>query len=814
MKSALLPDNETGRLLALDEYGILDTPADPLFDRITELAAQICDAPIALFSLIDRNRQWFKSAQGLPGVTETPRDIAFCAHAILSDELLEVPDASHDVRFHDNPLVAAHPKIRFYAGMPLQNANGFGIGTLCVIDRAPRVLTQAQRRALDSLSHLAIALLEQRKTERQALERERRQDLIADFGQRALADPDPDTLLAQAVRVVSETLDFEYCEILELDQDDQSLVMKAAVGWPAEVVGQRISEIKHGEDGAADDTLEARTQARQALAQRIPMVVQNFAEETRCTRSALAARHHILSGLNVLIPGSQKPFGVLGVHATATHSVTPDDISFVQSVANIVATALTRQQADARLAYMAQFDTLTGLPNRHLFRDRLSQSLARAERNSKPIAVLVLNLDGFKRINNNHGHGAGDQLLLQVTQRLIAAVRTGDTVSRMGGDEFGIVLSDLGRAEDTAQVIQKLLSAMGRPFSLPDGEVFISASAGVALFDADGHEADVLIKHAEIALQRAKEQDRNTYQFYAPQMNQRALERMRLEYRLRHALERNELLLHYQPKFCIATGQICGAEALLRWQHPERGLVPPAEFIPVLEDTGLIVPVGLWVLESACRQMQAWREAGLRVPAIAVNLSARQFQQTDLDVRMRDIITAAGIDPNQIELEITESMLMHDPRQAVTMLHKLKRLGVRLSVDDFGTGYSSLAYLKQFPLDALKIDRTFIRNITDDTNDAAITLAIINLAHNLHMQVVAEGVETPEQVRFLIEHGCDVLQGFHFSRPVDAQAYGQMLKDGKQLVLPTEMQSSTTALLWDDSDYELLFENDASGAER
>lgn len=637
MHTAPLPHNEPERLLALQAYDILDTPRDPLFDGITELAAQICETPMALICLIDRERQWFKSSVGMGRISETPRDIAFCAHAILGDSLMEVPDTVHDQRFQHHPLVTAEHGIRFYAGMPLRDGQGLCLGTLCVIDRQPRRLSESQRSALELLSRLAMSLLEQRQVRQQALDM-----------------------------------------------------------------------------------------------------------------------------------------------------------------------ALARQQTDEKLAYLAQFDALTGLPNRHLFRDRMSQAIARAERSGHAIAVLVLNLDGFKLVNGNHGHAAGDSLLVQVAERLLACVRSDDSISRRGGDEFGIILSDLGRAEDTAAVVQKLLATLTRPFQVEGAEVFISACAGVSLYSADGTQADGLIKNAEIALQRAKEQGRNTHQFYAPEMNQRVEKRMRLESSLRHALSRGEFLLHYQPKLDIGCEQYGGAEALLRWNHPERGLVGPNEFIPILEDTGLILPVGLWVLETACAQMRTWESEGLHVPSIAVNLSARQFQQADLAARIRDIIESSGIAPGRIELEITESMLMHDPQQAVRTLASLKDLGVCLSVDDFGTGYSSLAYLKQFPLDSLKIDRAFISNITHDPNDAAITLTIINLAHNLNLKVVAEGVETESQARFLMEHGCDILQGYYFSRPLPADVFAALLKDGSHLRLSAPTATSNLVLLLDDNQDDLM----------
>lgn len=390
------------------------------------------------------------------------------------------------------------------------------------------------------------------------------------------------------------------------------------------------------------------------------------------------------------------------------------------------------------------------------------------------MAVVVLNLDGFKLVNNTHGPTSGDQLLVQVAERLIANVTAYDSVSRLGSDEFAIVLANIERVDEIAPILQQALHSLAQPFDLSDGEVFISATAGVSIFDTDGGDAHTLVRNAELAMHRAREKGRNTYEFFAPEMNHRGRERMHLERGLRRALERGEFLLHYQPKIAAATGGLCGAEALLRWQHPERGLVGPAEFVPILEETGLIVPVGLWVLETACDQLRRWARDGLDVRSVSINLSARQFRQLHFDAHMRRIIESAGLAPGKLELEITESMLMDEPAQAIQTLTLLKQSGVSVAVDDFGTGYSGLSYLKQLPIDSLKIARDFIGNIPHDPDDAAIALAIIGLARNLGLEVVAEGVETEAQVRFLAANRCDYLQGFYFSRPLDAESYARL----------------------------------------
>src|SRR5438309_4507 len=452
------------------------------------------------------------------------------------------------------------------------------------------------------------------------------------------------------------------------------------------------------------------------------------------------------------------------------------------SEANILAVAIERRSAEERLERLAQFDSLTGLPNRHLFHDRLLKTVAHARRSGQPMAVLFIDLDRFKLVNDTQGHSAGDKLLKEAAVRLSQCVRSGDTVGRFGGDEFGAIVSDLAKPGDAGVVAQKVLDALARPFKLDSHDTYVSASIGITLFPADGDNPEALVMNADTAMYRAKEQVRNTYQYFTREMNERALARVRMEAALRRAIDQQEFLLHYQPKVALETRLICGFEALLRWRHPEKGLVLPGEFVSVLEDTGLIVPVGERVLREVCAQIQAWQRDGLAVKPVTVNLSARQFQQKDCESIVRHMLRGAGVDPSLVQFELTESLLMSDPEGAARTLRGLKDSGVKISVDDFGTGYSSLAYLKRFPIDALKIDHSFIRDITTDPEDAMITLAIIGLAHSLKLKVVAEGVETQEQLELLAANGCDEIQGYYFSIPTTAEECEKMLRENRRLV--------------------------------
>ncbi|MBC8023515.1 MAG: EAL domain-containing protein [Burkholderiales bacterium] len=439
-----------------------------------------------------------------------------------------------------------------------------------------------------------------------------------------------------------------------------------------------------------------------------------------------------------------------------------------------------RLRLEARALHFATRDSLTGLPTRALLHDRLSQSIAEATRQGSVVGVLFVDLDRFKAVNDTYGHDRGDRVLKEAALRLQSCVRATDTVARISSDEFAIVLTGLIRADDAGIFAGKVLGELQRVFDLGGQAVYCTASIGIAIHPGDGGTAGTLLRNADIAMYRAKERGRNNFQYFLPEMHELAVRRLQLETALRGALERGEFQVHYQPRVNVASGAVTGFEALLRWKHPEFGLLPPSEFIPVLEDTDLIVPVGEWVLDTVCRQIARWQAMGLAALPVAVNLSARQFRMAGLDQVVAGIIGATGIEAGMLELELTESVLMHDPEEAVRTLRNLGRYGVRLAVDDFGTGYSSLMYLKRFPIHALKIDRAFISDATSNPEDAAITLAIINLGHSLGLKVVAEGVETTAQQEFLRVHGCDEMQGFLFSRAVPVEAAQSMLHQAQQ----------------------------------
>ena len=440
-----------------------------------------------------------------------------------------------------------------------------------------------------------------------------------------------------------------------------------------------------------------------------------------------------------------------------------------------------RKRVEQSIRHMAHHDALTGLPNRALFRDRLTHAMAQADRYHQILAVLFLDLDRFKAINDTLGHNVGDELLKLTAERLRSCIRDCDTVARLGGDEFTIIVDDIVEIQDAAVVAQKILDTISQPFNLHGHEVFISVSIGLTLYPNDDENADNLLRNADSAMYRAKEYGRNNFQFYVADMNVKARERLMLESQLRRALDRNEFTLYYQPRVNLFSGRVIGAEALLRWRHPDMGLVPPAQFIPILEDTGMIIPVGEWVLHQASQQNRIWQDLGLPRIRMAVNLSVRQFVQKELAGSILAILERVGLSPEYLELEITEDLLLEHNQTNIITLTKLRNQGIHISIDDFGTGYSSLSYLKRLPIDTLKIDQSFLRDIENDPDNKAITSAIIAMAGSLHLNVLAEGVETEEQLAFLRAQGCNEIQGFSFSQPLTAEEFERMLVDGRQM---------------------------------
>jgi diguanylate cyclase (GGDEF)-like protein/PAS domain S-box-containing protein len=585
-----------------------------------------------------------------------------------------------------------------------------------------------------------------RESEERRARQLRRQERIARFGQEALAQREPGELVVASVQTVLEALGAEAVAYLEPAPQGGEIMLRAIVGLADAAAhagafrGNRkplYAVMASGTwaftAGAALEAEWARRLERLAI---VPVRRQN------AVRGALCIGYREADGFDA------------------------DATNFVDAVATILSTALQRLDSEAQLTYLAQFDSLTGLANRALLTDRFAQAIVQAKRRNVPLGVLFMDLDEFKIVNDTLGHAAGDELIKAVGERLRTTLRPGDSVARLAGDEFAVLLGELANAADAALVAQKIIAALGAPFVLQGQEFFITASLGIATYPADGQDAGTLLAAADAAMYRAKQTGRNAYQFYTSDLNQRMRARVQRIAELRRALERGEFELAYQPKFNLQRRAICGAEVLLRWRHPVRGMTSPVEFIPLLEDSGLIVPVGEWVLRTACRELRERLDAGLPAFPISINVSARQFRQLDLAARVRRAVETAGIRAEMLELEITETQLMHDPAHAVRVLREMRKSGIALAIDDFGTGYSSLSYLTKFPLSALKVDRSFVAAALDDDAAAAIVRTVIDMAHILGFKVIAEGVETEAQAAFLRGLGCDEGQGYLFSKPM------------------------------------------------
>ncbi|OYX29543.1 MAG: response regulator receiver protein [Hydrogenophilales bacterium 32-62-9] len=591
-----LPINEKLRLRALNRLDILDTPDEAVFSAITRLAAAVVEAPIALISLVDAERQWFKARVGLD-IRETSRTVSFCAHALVNGELLEIEDASLDERFADNPVVRGEAGIRFYAGMPLVLPGGEVVGTLCVVDRVPRKLNATQRMTLEVLARNVVTELELR-------------------------------------------------------------------------------------------------------------------DRIRVLETEVALRH----------------------------------------------------EAEIRIMHLATRDPLTGLPNRAALMDRLQHGLKSAKRDQTQLGVLFLDLDRFKWTNDTLGHDVGDALLQVIAERLTALLRESDTVARLGGDEFAILLPALHHADEAVQVAQKIINAIAQPMNLKGHSVQVGCSAGVAVYPLQGETEDTLLRHADLSMYHAKELGGNQYQVFSDEMNVRALERMTLETDLRLAIESGQLEMYYQPQVRLVDQELTGLEALVRWNHPRLGFLPPDRFIPLAEDSGLIWALGLEVLDQAVAQIAEWMRQGLQVPRVAVNVSPAQLRDGLLDavvatLRKHDVPAA------MLELELTESALTSDGPAVLGLLQSLRDMGVAIAVDDFGVGYSSLALLRRLPITTLKIDRSFVSELASNHQDIAIVEAVITMANSMGLRTVAEGVEEQAQDVALRVLGCNDAQGYLYSKP-------------------------------------------------
>jgi len=596
------------------------------------------------------------------------------------------------------------------------------------------------------------------------------QAAVARLGRHALQDGDPSRLAKQVVPLLTEIDGVEAACVWEAGREGRRLHLRAGLEDRGGGAERRASAARDSHAGAA-------------LESGLHVIVDDWSAERRFSMPPALRVMGVRSSLAVPIAGRDQPYGVLDIHSTEPSRFTPQDVHFVQASANVLADALERHRADEALRHRVLHDSLTGLPNRTSFVDSLRDALQRSLASGSPVGILFLDLDHFKLINDSIGHHAGDQLLQAVAPRLRAHLRPGDIVARFGGDEFGILVDRLTDEDEALAIADRVAGAFREPYMMGGAEHFVTASIGIAVARTTRREpidAELLIRDADAAMYRAKERGRGRCEVFDAEMRARAVRRLETERELRHALERDELELHYQPVVALGSGEIVGLEALVRWNHPERGLLDPKEFVSIAEDSGMIEPIGRWVQETACRQAIGWHELrpDKRPLDVAVNLSARQVAHRDLAESVREVLTCTGLEPVNLRLEVTESAFVDESAGATATLEALSEIGVRLVLDDFGTGYSSLAYLNRFPFDALKVDRSFVDGLGVEQERTAIVEAVIGMARALSLDAIAEGVENEAQLSELRRLGCDFAQGHLFSRPLAPEKVTALLKEG------------------------------------
>jgi len=617
--------------------------------------------------------------------------------------------------------------------------------------------------------HGVLYDITERKIAEQELHRAAAQQAaVARLGRQALQDGDPVKLREKAVALMVEIDGVEAACVWEAGREGRRLHLRA---------GLEQSEAERRASAARD------SHAGAALESGLHVIVDDWSTERRFTMPPALRVLGVRSSLAVPIAGKERPFGVLDIHSTEPSRFTPQDVHFAQASANVLADALERHTADEALRHRVLHDSLTGLPNRLSFVDSLQDALRRGATSGSPVGVLFVDLDHFKLINDSIGHHAGDDLLRAVAPRLRAHLRPGDIVARFGGDEFGILVDRLADEDEAIAIADRVANAFSEPYSMGGAEHFLTASIGIAVTRPSSREpvdAELLIRDADAAMYRAKERGRGRCEVFDAEMRARAIRRLEVERELRHAVDRDELELRFQPVVALGSGEIVGLEALVRWKHPERGLLDPGEFVSIAEDSGLIEPIGRWVQETACRQALGWHDLrpDQRPLDISVNLSARQVAHRDLAGSVAEILTRTGLDPVNLRLEITESVLVEESATATATLEALSEIGVRLVLDDFGTGYSSLAYLNRFPFDALKIDRSFVDGLGVEQERTAIVEAVIGMARALSLDAIAEGVENEAQLSELRRLGCDYAQGHLFSRPLAPEKVTRLLREG------------------------------------
>ncbi|MDE8741452.1 EAL domain-containing protein [Pectobacterium polaris] len=720
MSRAPISKDEDKRLAALREYGIKNVLFDPGLSNLISLAANIFSVPIVLVSLVEAERQLFAASVGVP-FCETPRDISFCAHTILKKKIMVVPDALKDARFKNNPLVVGVPYIRFYAGIPLITPSGHAIGTLCIIDLKPRTtFTKRDEHNLQDLASLVMDKLEMRRLE---LARKASQVRFEN-----IANTSPDTILCVNEKGMITFWNTAAEHMLEYTDE--------------EIIGRSINTI-------------------------VPdaFVVQ--------LNHLVTDRDSLMKGVTLELNVQAKGGGLVPVELSVSMWEDNDNISYGAILRDIT----ERRRNEERLFLLAHLDPLTGLANRTL----LTSNLETALKNEPAVCIMMVDLDGFKDVNDSLGHSSGDNILVHVAKKIKATVRSGDVVARMGGDEFALLFPGLSDKKVAGKIAEQIIHEISQAMIIDDHQINISASIGAVLYPEYGLTVQDLLTSADLALYQAKSEGRNCYRFFTRELLEVFQAKHAFQLEFVRAYEQNEFEMFYQPQVKLATNEIVGAEALLRWRHPERGLLSPAAFLTALENGPWAERVGDWIVETACRQAAEWSQASDSYFRISINLFSAQFRTGMLAQKIMDILARTGLQPSSLELEITENIILRYDESMLQPLNTLREAGIGIAFDDYGTGYASLSMLKNYPVTRLKIDQTFVRTMCESPPDAAIVRAILYLGKSFGLGVIAEGVETLEQSERLRGKGCEEAQGYLFGHPMPAEEFTQLLKLNKPI---------------------------------
>jgi len=774
------PEQENLRLTTLHKLGVLDTPAEERYDRLTRIAKKLFDVPIVVVSLIDSHRQWFKSKIGIDA-EELPRRISFCGHAILKKHAFIVNDTRKDPRFADNPLVTSSPFIRFYAGQPLQSTNGMMIGTLCILDVKPREFAAEDESLLKDLAIQVEMELNNPDLQRMTtslmksendlletiylLEKKERRERANKHCLEMISRGEPLLTLLEAIviGVEQQSRDFLGC-ILTIDVESNRFDIGAAPNMP-----EQYTDALQGmslQEGL--DSCEASLVQGNAIYPQKPRTHPYWSKF-----STLARKAGFTSAWSQPIKDSKGDMlGILLICKQELGQPNDNDMLLIEEFTDLAEIAIERARTDTFIKSQSLFDPLTGLPNRKMLLDRLEQEMLKADRSNTQVAFLFVDLDHFKDINDTLGHQKGDLLLKEVAARFQQCVRVIDTVARLGGDEFTVLMGEVVDSESVERVANNILAAIEKPFDLEGELAHLSASVGIAFYPDNATDMDGLMNNADQAMYEAKNKGRNRFQYFSSTLQEHALERVSLLKDLRQALSGSQFSVNYQPVINLTDGSVVKAEALLRWHHPQRGFIPPRDFLPLAEDSGLILEIGEWFFTGVLQQLQTWQTQLGRDFHVSINTSPVQFRENSNGLQsLLHQLSTMDLPVNSLGIEITESLMVEKRIDVQALVASMQKAGISIALDDFGSGFTPLRKLQDFHIDYLKIDKGLINNIATDTEARKLCEAIILMAQKMEIKVVAKGVENEFQHQILIDAGCDYAQGHLFSSAVSAEKF-------------------------------------------